>query len=221
MLGRLITEYNDALFDTDKARAIRVVEEAVAQGVTPETVVFDVAVPAMEAAMDFAGRDPDANLARHYMTAQIAAEVTDRMVARFQRPPTTVGRVILGNSRGDVHSLGKRIVGACLRALMLEVIDLGANVPPERFVDEAVARDAQVIAISSMMVHTAKGPNGCLGVRRILEERKLEGRLRLAVGGAPYRFDAELHRAVGADGWARDGIGAGKVILALIEEVKS
>lgn len=54
---------------------------------------------------------------------------------------------------------------------MVEVVDLGVNVAPERFVDEAVAHEAQVIAISSMMVHTAKGENGCLKVRQLLRER--------------------------------------------------
>ncbi|WP_255210715.1 cobalamin B12-binding domain-containing protein [Methylogaea oryzae] len=155
------------------------------------------------------------------MTGQIAAEVTERMIVRFKQPPASAGRVVIGSSHGDLHSLGKRIVSGCLKSLMVEVVDLGVNVAPERFVDEAVAHEAQVIAISSMMVHTAKGENGCLKVRQLLRERGLEGRIKIAVGGAPYRFDPELYKTVQADAWAEDGITAGRAILDLIKEVKA
>ena len=103
---------------------------------------------------------------------------------------------------------------------MVEVVDLGLNVAPERFVDEALAHDAQVIAISSMMVHTARGDGGCRRVRQILKERGLEDRVRIAVGGAPYRFDPGLYKSVGADAWAENGIEAGRVISDLIREVR-
>jgi methanogenic corrinoid protein MtbC1 len=119
-----------------------------------------------------------------------------------------------------MHSLGKRIVMGCLKALMVETIDLGVNVTAQRFVDEAVAHDAQVIAISAMMVHTATGDHGALEVRKLLHERGLEDRIRIIVGGAPYRFDGELFKHVGADAWASDGVSAGKVIVDLIREVK-
>lgn len=220
-LQQVITEYNEAVFDTDKARALAVVEKALEQGVTAEDIVFKVVIPAIEDMMTMINHDPDANLAQHFMTGQIAAEVTDRMLVRFQHPPATLGRVIIGTSHGDLHSLGKRIVTGCLKSLMIEVIDLGVNVPAERFVAEAIAQDAQVIAISSMMVHTAKGDNGCIKVRQLLREQGLERNIKVAVGGAPYRFDPDLYRAVGADAWAPDGITAGKAIINLIQEVKA
>jgi len=165
-------------------------------------------------------RDPDANLAQHFMTAQIAAEVTEKMLEKFQQPPEMIGRVVIGTAAGDLHSLGKRIVMGCLKALMVDVVDLGVNVPPERFVDEALAREAQIIAVSAMMVHTATGENGARRVRQILRERGLEDRFRLVVGGAPYRFDNELYESVGADGWAADGLSAGKMIVDMIRGMK-
>jgi methylmalonyl-CoA mutase cobalamin-binding domain/chain len=154
------------------------------------------------------------------MAAQIASEVVDEMVPHFTKAPEIIGRVIIGTSQGDFHGLGKRIVSGCLKAMMIDVTDLGLNVAPERFVDEAVAQDAQVIAISSMMIHTAKGDNGCRRVRQILKEQGLETRIRIAVGGAPYRFDPELYRTVGADAWADNGITAGRTITDLIREVR-
>jgi methanogenic corrinoid protein MtbC1 len=216
----IVKAYNEAIYDTDGERALQVVEDALAHGLTPEDVVFKVIIPALEAMMEQINHDPDANLAQHFMTAQIATKVTERMLAKFSQPPQSVGRVIIGTSQGDLHSLGKRIVVGCLKSLMVDVVDLGINVPPERFVDEAEAQEAQVIAISSMMVHTARSAQGCVRVRELLKERGLEERVRIVVGGAPYRFDPQLFRQVGADAWAEDGITAGRVFLELIREVK-
>jgi methanogenic corrinoid protein MtbC1 len=142
------------------------------------------------------------------------------MLQKFERPPEIVGRVVIGTSFGDLHSLGKRIVSGCLRALMVDVHDLGVNVPAAKFVDAAVADKAQVIAVSSMMVHTATGEHGSREVRQILRDRGLEGSIRLVVGGAPYRFDGELYKSVGAEAWAPDGVTGAKVIAGLIREVK-
>lgn len=216
----VIKAYNEAVFETDKEAAFRAVDAALARGVTPEEIVFQVVIPAVEEMMTRIGQDPDANLAQHFMTAQIASEVTEKMLVKFAHSPEVIGKVVIGTAYGDLHSLGKRIVMGCLKAMMVDVVDLGVNVPAERFVDEARSRDAQVIAISAMMVHTANGPQGSLKVRQLLKEQGLESRIRIAVGGAPYRFDGELYRAVGADAFATDGVTAGKVIIDLIREVR-
>lgn len=221
MLDSVVKSYKEAVYETDKTAAFEVVNAALAAGVTPEDIVFKVVIPAVEELMSGINKDPDANLAQHFMTAQIAAEVTEKMLEKFQHPPEIIGRVVIGTASGDLHSLGKRIVMGCLKALMVETIDLGVNVPAQRFVDEAVAHQAHVIAISAMMVHTATGEHGAQGVRKLLRERGLEDRIRIVVGGAPYRFDSELFKNVGADGWAPDGVSAGKVIIDLIKEVKS
>jgi methanogenic corrinoid protein MtbC1 len=219
MLERIIKAYNEAIFDTDRERALEVIHAAVKQGVSPEDVVFKIVIPAIEQMVKSISEDFDANLAQHFMTSQIAAEVVEEMLARFKTAPESVGRVVIGTAEGDLHSLGKRIVIGCLKAQMVEVFDLGINVPAERFVDEAVARDAQVIGISAMMAHTARGENGCLRVRQLLHERGLEGKIKIIVGGAPFRFDHDLYRVVQADAWAEDGITAGKIITELIREV--
>lgn len=220
MLETIIKSYKEAVYETDKEAAFEVVNAALADGVSAEDIVFRVVIPAVEELMSGINKDPDANLAQHFMTAQIAAEVTEKMLEKFQHPPEIIGRVVIGTASGDLHSLGKRIVMGCLKALMVETIDLGVNVTAQRFVDEAVAHDAQVIAISAMMVHTATGEHGARGVRKLLHERGLEDRIRIVVGGAPYRFDPELYKTVGADAWAADGVSAGKVIVDLIKEVK-
>lgn len=220
MIEEVIAAYNEAIFDTDRDRALRIVHDAVDDGVPPEDIVFKVIIPAMELMMKSISENFDANLAQHFLTAQIASEVTEEMIAKFTQTPSVTGHVVIGTSEGDLHSLGKRIVIGCLKSLMMDVTDLGINVRPERFVEEAIAHNAQVIGISAMMVHTARGANGCLKVRRILEERGLVDKIKIVVGGAPYRHDHELFKIVQADAWADNGITAGKVIADLVKGVE-
>jgi methylmalonyl-CoA mutase cobalamin-binding domain/chain len=221
MRKRILTAFSEAIYDTDRVRALEMIHRALADGVTPEEVVFEVIIPGIEQMMTSGDDGFEANLAQHFMAAQIAAEVTDELVPRFRRRPEITGRVVIGTAWGDFHGLGKRIVIGCLKAHLIEVIDLGLNVYPERFVEAALAADAEVIGISSMMVNTARGELGCLGVRRLLRERGLEGQIKIIVGGAPYRHDDKLFEVVQADAWAVNGVAACGVVANLIREVRS
>lgn len=221
MIERIIQQYNEAIYDTNRDQALKIIHDAVEAGITPEEIVFKVIIPAIDRMIKSISEDCDTNLAQHFMTAQIAAEVTEEMIARFKKPPQIVGRIVIGTAFGDLHTLGKRIVGGCLRSMMFEVIDLGVSVTAEKFVDAAVAGNAKVIGISAMMVHTARGQEGCLKVRQVLKERGLEGKIRIIVGGAPFRYDPELYKTVQADAWAEDGITASKVITEMIKGIPS
>ncbi len=70
------------------------------------------------------------------------------------------------------------------------------------------------------MVHTARGVNGPVKIRELLNENKLDTQIRLVVGGAPYRFHTSLYREVGADAWADNGITAAEVIADLIKDIQ-
>jgi methanogenic corrinoid protein MtbC1 len=217
MLDALIHRYNQAVFDVDKDAALEVVEIAIGEGVSPEDVLFRIVIPATEILMSKITQDADANLAQHFLTALIASEVTDQMLRMFDRPPETIGRVVIGTSYGDLHSLGKKILVGCLKAQMVQAIDLGVNVRAESFVNAALEQNASVIAISSMMVHTAMGDEASIGVRRILQARGLESRISIIVGGAPFRFDEDLYRAAQADAWAVDAVSGSKRIVQLLQ----
>ena len=221
MLDEVIRNYNAAVLDTDRVRALQVVNEAVERGVSPEDIVFKVVIPGLDMMIKALSEGFDTNLAQHFMTSQIAADVTEKMLALFRTPPESAGTVVIGTAAGDLHTLGKRIVIGCLKAQMIDVTDLGVNVPAEKFVDEAMARGAQVIGVSAMMVHTARSENGALKVRKLLRERGLERKIKLVVGGAPFRYDPELYKVVGADAWAENGVTASRVIMDCIAEAKS
>jgi methylmalonyl-CoA mutase cobalamin-binding domain/chain len=219
MFQSVVNAYNEAIIDADQDRALQVIHDAAAAGASPNEIIFRVIIPAIEQMIRWIGGNPDANLAQNFLMARVGAMVTDEMLRKIDLPPAVAGRIVIGTAMGDMHSLGKSIVSGCLKAQMFKVIDLGSSVSPERFVDEAIAHDAHVIGISSMMVHTALGENGCLGVRRILNERGLQNRIKIIVGGTPYSFDPELCQMVQADAWAQDGISAGKIISDLIKGV--
>ncbi|HIJ94311.1 MAG TPA: cobalamin-binding protein [Desulfuromonadales bacterium] len=219
MIEDIRAQYVNAVYDTDRQQALQVVQEALGRGMSAEDVMFKVVVPAIED-MIASVEQRHTNLAQHFMASQIAAEVTDMMVPLFAKAPEYIGRIVIGTSVGDFHGLGKRIVSGCLKAQMIEVIDLGLNVSAEKFVDQALAHKAGVIGISSMMVHSARDENAARGVRKILKERNLEAHIRIIVGGAPYNYDEELYKVVQADAWAHDGTAAGPIIARLLREVQ-
>ncbi len=219
MLEKIIADYNEAIVDTDREQAHEVIQHALDNGISPEDIVFKVVASTLHQSM-LTMSIQETNLAQHYLTSQIAVEVTELMIPKFKKQPEIQGRVVIGTAFGDLHSLGKRIVAGCLTASMIEVIDLGVNVPAEVFVEAAIEQEADIIGVSAMMVHTAKGENGPTRIRQLLKEKKIEDRIRLIVGGAPYHFDHELYKMVGADSWSEDGTKAAGIISKLIKEVK-
>jgi methanogenic corrinoid protein MtbC1 len=221
MFEQLIEDYNTAIFDTDRHQAMEIIQKALSTGASPKSIIFDLVIPSMNKIIKSISDDFDANLAQHFLTAQIASEVTEMMISKMESTPKIKAKIIIGTAKGDMHSLGKKIVSGCLKAMMIETVDLGVNVPPEKFVTEALSIKSPIIAVSAMMMHTADGPNGPMAIRKILKERQLEHQIKLIVGGAPFRFDPELYKQVGADAVATDGILAGEIISNLIDEVKS
>jgi 5-methyltetrahydrofolate--homocysteine methyltransferase len=121
------------------------------------------------------------------------------------------GRVVIGTIRGDLHDIGKNLVGIMLQGAGFEVIDLGKDVPPARFVDTAVEREASVIGMSALLTTTMVGMKE---VVRLLRERGLEGRIRTIVGGAPVSPD--FAREIGADAYAFDAASAVDRVKSLI-----
>jgi len=216
-----LSAYYDAVFDTDRDRALAVVKRALDEGISPEEVIFTIVIPCMEKMIGGMMTDSLVTLSQHFLASQIAEEVADTLIPLFKTAPEMQGHIVIGTSFGDFHGLGKKIVSGCLRAKMFQVTDVGINVRPERFVEEALAVGAQVIGISSMMVHTAVGEHGPRRVRELLREQGLEDRIKIVVGGAPYRFHDTLYREVGADAWGVTAIEGAEVIARLIREIRS
>lgn len=121
------------------------------------------------------------------------------------------GKVIIGVVKGDIHDIGKNIVKVLVEASGYQVIDLGKDVPTEKFIN-AVARDKpDVLALSSLMTTTMTAMGDII---KVLEERGLRERVKVIVGGAPV--NEEFARRIHADGFGRDAADAVSVIEELL-----
>jgi len=110
------------------------------------------------------------------------------------------GRIaVIGNVEDDYHALGRSMVVSFLRLKGWEVHDLGCDVLAKEFVDQALSVGACVIGASAMMLTTARN---ITSIRKELDSRNLQGRIKLAVGGAVFNMRPELVAEVGGEGTA-------------------
>jgi 5-methyltetrahydrofolate--homocysteine methyltransferase len=121
------------------------------------------------------------------------------------------GKVVIGSVQGDLHDIGKNLVGILLRGAGFEVIDLGNDVPPERFVETAQKESAPVIGLSALLTTTM--PVMRQVVAR-LEARGLAGQVKVIVGGAPV--SAEFATDIGADAYGFDAANAVDRVKSLL-----
>jgi 5-methyltetrahydrofolate--homocysteine methyltransferase len=123
----------------------------------------------------------------------------------------SAGTVVIGSVKGDLHDIGKNLVGIMLRGAGFRVVDLGNDVPPARFVDAAAESGASVIGMSALLTTTMPVMRD---VVRLVTERGLAGTIRTIVGGAPV--SADFARDIGADAHAFDAASAVERIRALV-----
>jgi 5-methyltetrahydrofolate--homocysteine methyltransferase len=123
------------------------------------------------------------------------------------------GRVVLGSIQGDLHDIGKNLVAIMLEGAGFSVIDLGIDVPAERFIDTAVDQGATVVGVSSLLTTTMPKMKGVVD---LVGERGLAGQVRVLVGGAP--LTEEFAVSIGADGYAYDAANAVEKVRALVGE---
>ena len=121
------------------------------------------------------------------------------------------GKVILGSVQGDLHDIGKNLVGIMLEGAGFEVVDLGIDVPPERFIETAVSEEAQVVGLSSLLTTTM---GKMKSVVELVEEKGLAERVKVIVGGAP--LSEEFARSIGAQAYAYDAANAVEKVLELM-----
>ena len=121
------------------------------------------------------------------------------------------GRVIIGTVKGDLHDIGKNLVGIMLEGAGFEVIDLGTDVPPERFVAEAQNGNVDLISLSALLTTTMADMESTI---QAVKEAGLHDRVKVMVGGAPVT--EAFASQIGADGYGPDASAAARVAKALI-----
>ncbi len=161
---------------------------------------------------------PDMMLAARAMKAALA--VLEPALAEGSVERRVRGRVVIGTVKGDIHEIGKNLVGTMLSASGFEVHDLGVDVPVETFVAKAREVGADIVGVSALLTTTMTGQRA---VVQALADAGMRPGVRVIVGGAPVtRAWAE---EIGADGYSEDAVGAvalaTRLMDAAVEPAKS
>jgi 5-methyltetrahydrofolate--homocysteine methyltransferase len=187
----------ESILTGDAARAVEIAKEALEAGSDPQAMVNEQMIPAMdEAGRRFENNEffvPELLIAGRAMKG--ALELLRPLLAQQGVEP--VGRVVVGTVKGDLHDIGKGLVASMLEGGGFDVIDLGVDVPAEKFATEAVEHNADIIAVSALLTTTM------VGMKNVVEaacEAGLQDRCRIIIGGAPVT--QQFADSIGASGYA-------------------
>jgi 5-methyltetrahydrofolate--homocysteine methyltransferase len=209
----ILQEISESLQRGEDDRVGELVRRAVATRTAPEDILNLGLVAGMNVVGDqFRLREiflPDVLMAARAMYAGL--DVIKPLLARDGVP--VAGRIVLGSVQGDLHDIGKNLVGIMLKGAGFDVVDLGHDVPAERFVDAAVEHNASVIGLSALLTTTMTVMQDVVAIVRA---RGLGTRLRVIIGGAPV--SEAWAREIGADGYAYDAANAVERVRALVAE---
>ncbi len=208
----------DVLINADRAGAAELINQALAEGISPDRAITEILDPAL-VQLGRLWENKTVSLAQNFVAAKIAEDILLRCLPDAGAAPRvpSQGPVVLGNIEDDFHSLGRRVVASFLRAAGWEVHDLGNDVPAEQFVDKAIEVKAVVVGASAMMQTTALNIRE---LRDVIDARGLQGRLKLAVGGAVFNWRPDLVAEVGGDGTAGNAAAADALFQRLRTEAK-
>jgi len=142
-----------------------------------------------------------------------AMRVLQPELEKAQISSKSKGKIVIGTVEGDIHDIGKNIVASMLAANGFQVIDLGADVKLEEFVEKAEAENADFICLSALLTTTMLGQKKVI---EMLKEKNLAGRYKVLVGGAPV--NQKWADDIGAEGYGENAMVAVKITKKLIGE---
>ena len=200
-----------AILDGDQALVAHHVTDALNAGLSPNLILNDSMVAAMrEVGSLFENGE-------YYLPEMLIAARAMQVGLKLLKPNLAdtgikaTGRVIIGTAAGDLHDIGKNLVGMMLEGAGFEVIDLGIDVKPEAFVQAVHEHKPDIVAISALLTTTM--PNMEVTIKA-LEAAGLRQEVKVMIGGAP--ITEEFARKIGADGFGGDASMAVKLARSLI-----
>jgi corrinoid protein of di/trimethylamine methyltransferase len=213
-LSDIIDRLKEAIVDGDRKAAPSLAQEALNQNIPP----FDIVTKACSKAMIKVGELYEAE---EYFVPEIlisakafeaAMEVIEPHLVNIKKDVS--GTIILGVCEGDIHSIGKNLVATMLEAAGFNVIDLGTDVPKQKFVDAATENNADIVGISALMT------TSMLGMKDIIKDlREHSPHVKVMIGGGP--ISQEYADSIGADGYGDNAMEAVHVAKRLKEELES
>jgi 5-methyltetrahydrofolate--homocysteine methyltransferase len=204
VLGELTTDdlwvlLQEDLYDGLNEAVVAEVEEALARGEHPQTILQKGLIAGMETvSADFRNGVifvPEVLVAANAMKAGLT--VLQPYLTRSESPP--IGTVVIGTVRGDIHDIGKNIVAMMLEGAGFEVINLGKNVAVEQFMAAVEAHHAHILGMSALLTTSMPYMKEVIDA---LVARGLRDRVIVLVGGAP--LNEVYAREFGADAYCRD-----------------
>jgi corrinoid protein of di/trimethylamine methyltransferase len=193
----------DAVLNGDQKTAVAVTQEALAEGIAPLELITKYMIPAMdEVGRRFECEEyfvPELLLSARAMKG--ALELLRPLLAASGAQPA--GRVVIGTVKGDLHDIGKNLVASMLEGGGFEVIDLGADVAPEKFIQAVQEKNAQIVALSALLTVTMPSMRKTIDA---LREAGVRDKVKVMVGGAPVT--PQFAREIGADGYGENATAA-------------
>ena len=209
----LLAQISEQLQKGEDETVLELTKKALDEKIPPNDILNKGLIAGMtvvgEKFRDFEIFLPDVLLSAKAMTAA----VDHLKPLLIQRDLPNIGKIVIGTVQGDLHDIGKNLVGIMLKGIGVEVIDLGKDVPPEKFVDTAVKEEAGLIGMSALL--TTSTPM-MKKVIEILHERGLNKSIKTIVGGAP--LSAAYASDLGADDYASDAADAVERVTKILEE---
>jgi 5-methyltetrahydrofolate--homocysteine methyltransferase len=201
----------EAVLSGDAKKADAEVAAALAANTPPEDILYKACIPAMEEV----GRlfeEGEKFVPEMLISARAMQAAMNLLKPRLaQANIKTLGKVVVGTVAGDLHDIGKNLVGMMLEGSGFEVIDLGTDVAPQKFVDAVRQHGAQIIGMSALLTTTMPSMGATI---EALTESGLRDQVKVLIGGAPITQD--FADKIGADGFAPDASSATRKAKALL-----
>ena len=207
----IIKSIYQAVLEGDMAGAKDGVQAALSEGLAPDTIMQDGLIAAMsEVGSLFEAGDffvPEMLISARAMQAGLSV-LKPMLVASGSK---SAGKIVIGTVKGDLHDIGKNLVGMMMEGAGFEVIDLGTDVTPEKFVQSVNDSHPQIIAMSALLTTTMSSMGLTI---KALEAAGLRGQVKVIIGGAPVT--SAYAEQIGADGFSPDASAAARLAKSLV-----
>jgi len=201
----------DAIIKGNLELSVSTTKSAIDEGVDPQMIIKDFMIPAMD---KIGGMFEDCDV--FIPELLLAARAMKGSLTLIQPLLTSGGaesngKIIIGTVRGDLHDIGKNIVGSMLEGAGFQVINLGNDVSPQKFIDAIQTYNPQIVAMSALLTTTMTSMETAVNAIR---EAGLRDKVKIMIGGAPVT--ANFSNKIGADGYSDNANGAVKLARELI-----
>jgi 5-methyltetrahydrofolate--homocysteine methyltransferase len=209
----VIENLRKAVLDLDADRVRAAAEDAVKLGVDPIQAIDDGLARGVRTIGDrfAAGEAFLTELVMAGEAMKAGVEVLRPIILQRKLQRKSAGVVVIGTVRGDIHDIGKNIVAVMLESADFEVNDLGADVPPEKFVDKTKESKAQIVAMSALLTVTTPEQKNTIDA---ISKAGIRKNVKVAVGGAAVT--PEWAREIGAEGYSDNAVDAVELFKNLV-----